>query len=79
MEIQVKTIHFKTNSKGTKFDRGFHDSVSVNSLGVIVEAHQSGHGGEGVFWKVGHITDPGAGNFAITWDSGEVSIAGRSS
>jgi hypothetical protein len=66
-----QTIHFKTNSKGTKFDRGFHDSVSVNSLGVIVEAHQSGQGGDGIFWKVGHLTDSRAGNFAITCEGGD--------
>jgi hypothetical protein len=42
----------------------------VNSLGVIVEAHQSGQGGDGIFWRVGHLTDPNAGKFTITWDSG---------
>ena len=64
---QNQTITFKTNSKGTEFDTGFHDSVSVNNLGVIVEAHQSGQGGDGIFTRVGHLTDPGAGNFTITW------------
>jgi hypothetical protein len=60
-------IKFKTNSKGTRFDIGFHDSISVNSLGVIVEAHQSGQGGDGIFWKVGRLTNPDAGDFTIFW------------
>jgi hypothetical protein len=60
-------IKFKTNSRGTNFDIGFHDSISVNSLGVIVEAHQSGQGGDGIFWKVGRLTNPDAGDFTIFW------------
>jgi hypothetical protein len=39
----------------------------VNSLGVIVEAHQSGQGGDGIFWKVGRLTNPDAGDFTIFW------------
>jgi len=60
-------IKFKTNSKGTRFDTGYHDSISVNSLGVIVEAHQSGQGGDGIFWKVGRLTNPDAGDFSLFW------------
>ncbi len=65
-----QTINFKTNKSGTKFDTGFHDSVSVNGLGVIAEAHQSGQGGDGIFYRLGHLTNPSAGDFSITWDSG---------
>jgi hypothetical protein len=65
-----QTIDFKTDSNGSKFDTGFHDSVSVNGLGVIAEAHQSGQGGDGIFYRLGHLKNPSVGDFSITWDSG---------
>jgi hypothetical protein len=63
-------INFKTKSSGTRFDRGFHGSVSVNDIGVIAEAHESGNGGKGIFYRLGHLTNPGGGDFSITWDTG---------
>jgi hypothetical protein len=65
-----QTIKFKTSTSGTKFDTGFHDSVSVNGLGLIAEAHQSGQGGDGIFYRLGRLTNPNAGDFSITWLTG---------
>jgi hypothetical protein len=63
-------IDFKTDSKGTKFDSGFHNSISVNGIGVIAEAHESGSGGKGIYYRLGHLTNPAGGDFSISWDTG---------
>jgi hypothetical protein len=63
-------INFKTNKSGTRYDRGFHGSVSVNDIGVIAEAHESGNGGKGIFYRLGHLTNPSGGDYGITWDTG---------
>jgi len=52
------------------FDSGFHSSTVVNDNGVIVEVHESGSGGKGLYYRVGHLADPATGNFNIVWDSG---------
>ena len=54
-----------------RFDSGFHSSTVVNNTGVIVEVHESGRGGKGLYYRVGHLADPAAGNFDIVWDSGD--------
>jgi len=63
-------IDFKTASKGTTFDSGFHNSISVNGIGVIAEAHESGSGGKGIYYRLGHLTNPAGGDFSISWDTG---------
>ncbi len=54
-----------------KFDSGFHSSTVVSDNGVIVEVHESGRGGKGLYYRVGHLADPATGNFNIVWDSGD--------
>jgi hypothetical protein len=63
-------INFKTASKGTRFDSGFHNSISVNNIGVIAEAHESGSGGKGIYYRVGHLKNPAGDDFSIIWDTG---------
>jgi len=53
-----------------RFDSGFHSSTVVNDNGVIVEVHESGSGGKGLYYRVGHLADPATGNFNIVWNSG---------
>jgi hypothetical protein len=57
-------------SIGKSFDAGFHSSMAMNDHGVIVEVHESGTGGSGMFYRVGHFADLAGGNYNITWDSG---------
>jgi hypothetical protein len=54
----------------TVFDSGFHSSTAINDNGVILEVHESGSGGSGLYYRVGHLTNPAGGDFTITWDSG---------
>ncbi len=56
------------------WDAGFHSSIAINDNGVIVGVHETGHSSTGLYYRVGHLTDPAAGNFAITWDSGRYGI-----
>jgi hypothetical protein len=60
-------IDFKVQN--TKLDTGFHDSISVNYNGTIVEAHEA-DGKKGMYYRLGHLNAPGAGDFNIVWDSG---------
>ena len=36
---------------------------------MIAEAHES-NGGKGIFYRLGHLSAPGSGDFNIVWDSG---------
>jgi hypothetical protein len=60
-------IDFKVNS--SKYDDGFHNSVSVNYNGTIAEAHEA-DGGTGIYYRLGHLNAPGSGDFSIVWDTG---------
>lgn len=57
-----------------EWDLGFHSSIAINDNGVIVGVHETGHSSTGMYYRVGHLTDPAAGNYAITWDSGSSGI-----
>jgi hypothetical protein len=35
-----------------------------------VGVHESGSGGTGIYYRVGHLTNPNAGDYTIAWDSG---------
>jgi hypothetical protein len=52
------------------FDSGFHPSISVNSSGKFVEVHESGSGGKGIYYRIGHLQDPASGQYNIVWDTG---------
>jgi hypothetical protein len=56
------------------FDSGFHSSTAFNNNGVIVEVHESGSGGTGLYYRVGHLKDPSGGDFTIEWDSGDKGV-----
>jgi hypothetical protein len=64
-----QTIEWKT--KQAPFDSGYHDTLSVNASGVIAEAHESGSGGKGMYYRLGHLKDPASGDFTIVWDTGD--------
>jgi hypothetical protein len=51
-------------------DSGFHSSTAINDNGVIVEVHESGSGGTGLYYRVGHLKDPSGGDFTIEWNAG---------
>jgi hypothetical protein len=56
---------------GRSFDAGFHSSLAMNAYGVIVETHESGTGGKGMYYRVGHLVNPAhGGNYDLVWDSG---------
>jgi hypothetical protein len=55
---------------GDRFDSGFHSSTAINGDGVIVEVHESGSGGTGLYYRVGHLEHPTGGDPSIVWDSG---------
>jgi hypothetical protein len=75
--IGFMDVHGGTNQtiswltpQGQRFDTGFHSSTAINSNGVIVEVHESGSGGKGLYYRVGHLEHPTGGNPSIVWDSG---------
>jgi hypothetical protein len=49
-----------------RYDSGFHNSI-VYANGVLVDVHESGSGGRGLYYRIGFLTNPGAGDFKITW------------
>jgi hypothetical protein len=52
-----------------QWDAGYHSSISMNNSGVIVGVHESSSS-SGLYYRVGHLTNPAGGNYTITWDSG---------
>ena len=62
-------IQWKTDIE--TFDSGYHGTIAVNASGVIAEAHESGSGGKGIYYRLGHLTDPAGGDFHIIWDTGD--------
>jgi hypothetical protein len=56
--------------EGERFDSGFHSSTAINRNGVIVEVHESGSGGTGLYYRVGHLEHATGGGPSIVWDSG---------
>jgi hypothetical protein len=63
-----QAIQWLTN--GRSFDAGFHSTLSMNASGLFVEVHESGTGGRGMYYRVGRIADPAAGNYNLVWESG---------
>jgi hypothetical protein len=39
-----------------------------------VGAHESGTGGDGIYYRVGHFANPADGDFTVQWDSGQWGI-----
>jgi hypothetical protein len=51
------------------WDAGFHASIAINDKGVIVGVHEAGRGGSGLYYRVGHLSDPANGAYTIQWES----------
>jgi hypothetical protein len=51
------------------WDRGFHSSIAINDNGLIASVHETGFASTGIYYRVGHFANPGAGDFTIQWDS----------
>jgi hypothetical protein len=64
-----QTIQWKTER--LPFDSGYHNTLSVNANGVIAEAHESGSGDKGLYYRLGHLKDPANGDFSVAWDTGD--------
>jgi len=56
------------------WDAGFHASIAINDNGLIVGVHEAGHNSNGMYYRVGHLADPAAGNYRMVWDSGSYGI-----
>jgi hypothetical protein len=65
-----QTIQFRIFDQ--YYDRGYRSSLSVNYNGTIAEVHQEGSDqyNEELYYRLGHLTSPGTGDFSITWDTG---------
>jgi hypothetical protein len=57
-------ISFKQSQ--VEFDRGFHNGLAVTSSGIIIEVHESGNGGKGIYYRLGYV----ATTWQITWLTG---------
>jgi len=53
-----------------QYDTGFHPNISVNNYGKIVEVHE-GDSSSTLWYRLGHMRDPSAGEYDIIWDTGE--------
>jgi hypothetical protein len=51
------------------WDAGFHSSIAMNDNGVIVGVHESGTGGNGIYYRVGHLRNRAGEDYTIAWDS----------
>jgi hypothetical protein len=60
-----QTIHWLTHS--IQWDAGFHQSMAMNDNGEIVQVHESGTGGDGIYYRVGHLANPAGGQYQISW------------
>ncbi len=54
------------------WDAGFHSSTAINDAGVIVSVHEGS--GTGMYYRIGHLTNPSGGDYSMTWDSGSKGI-----
>jgi hypothetical protein len=50
------------------WDAGFNGSIAMNHDGVIVGVHEAGQGGDGLYYRVGHLRNPAGGDYTVQWD-----------
>jgi len=50
------------------WDAGFNGSIAMNDSGVIVGVHEAGRGGDGLYYRVGHLRNPAGGDYTVQWD-----------
>ncbi len=58
----------------TFWDRGFHSSIAINDSGVIVGVHETGYSSTGMYYRVGHLSNPAGGDYYIALDSGSSGV-----
>jgi hypothetical protein len=57
------------------WDGGFHTSIAINDNGLIVSVHESNAtSGTGLYYRVGQLRNPAAGDYTIAWSSGSTGI-----
>jgi len=56
------------------WDAGHNVGIAMNANGVIVGVHTAGRGGDGIYYRVGHLRNPAGNDYAVEWDSGEWGI-----
>jgi hypothetical protein len=66
-----QSVTWLTDPTGTLIDSGFHSSIAINENGVILLTFESGSGGNGLYYRVGHLSNPAGGDYTIQWDSGK--------
>jgi hypothetical protein len=50
------------------WDAGFHHSMAINDSGVVVQVHEAGRGGDGIYYRVGKLViNPGNDDYRIAW------------
>jgi hypothetical protein len=64
---QNQSITWLTNS--IHWDAGYKASIAINDKGLIVGVHETGHNSSGMYYRVGHLRNPAAGDYTIQWDS----------
>jgi hypothetical protein len=52
-------------TKEIHWDAGFHARIAMNDNGLIVGVHETGHASTGMYYRVGHFTNPATWNFKI--------------
>jgi len=55
------------------YDAGNRVSLSVNDNGLIVGVHETGSGGNGLYYRIGQLPNPPQ-SYSIKWTSGEYGI-----
>lgn len=55
------------------YDRGNRVSLAVNDNGLIIGAHETGSGGNGLYYRIGQLPNPPQ-SYSIKWTTGETGI-----
>ena len=58
-------IYFRSSQ--IEYDRGFHNGLSMNDRDILVDTHESGNGGSGIYYRLGVVTT----DYQIEWLSGK--------
>jgi hypothetical protein len=56
------------------WDAGHNVGIAMNAKGVIVAVHEAGRGGDGIYYRVGHLRNPAGNDYTVEWDSGQWGI-----
>jgi hypothetical protein len=68
-----QTIEWNTDP--LHWDGDFNTSIAINGNGIIVGVHQSNNmSNNNLYYRVGHLRDPGNGDYTVAWDSGHFGV-----